>query len=278
MKKPKRSFIFLLLGPVLLSGIWFYFQWSGAEKEEDLYVFSTQVKTLPQTIEDSVAENAKDTMVELNLSSSDHISSSDNTLFLKKEASVQIGFSEIELLDSLTLQDSLGSEPMEAIKSKSTANSEQQLETARNSIKTELDSISQQEKNNSTNSILLAAGLLKKGKKTDFLPKKTGEYWYKFQEWEVTWKDAPGLIGLLQLEISVNQTNYLEILPKWEKELKTATLNIFYFTPKHQMALPKVLAELEKTYAFILPQGTLKSLRVKNLTLRVEEHDKKVLP
>lgn len=278
MKKPKRSFIFLLLGPVLLSGIWFYFQWSGAEKEEDLYVFSTQVKTLPQTIEDSVAENANDTMVELNLSSSDHISSSDNTLFLKKEASVQIGFSEIELLDSLTLQDSLGSEPMEAIKSKSTANSEQQLETARNSIKTELDSISQQEKNNSTNSILLAAGLLKKGKKTDFLPKKTGEYWYKFQEWEVTWKDAPGLIGLLQLEISVNQTNYLEILPKWEKELKTATLNIFYFTPKHQMALPKVLAELEKTYAFILPQGTLKSLRVKNLTLRVEEHDKKVLP
>jgi hypothetical protein len=278
MKKLKRSFIFLLLGPVLLSGIWFYFQWSGAEKEEDLYVFSTQVKTLPKTIEDSVAENANDTMVESNLSSLDHISSSDNTLFLKKEASTQMGFSEIELLDSLTLQDSLGSEPMEAVKSKSTANSEQQLETTRNPIKTELDSISKQEKNNPTDSILLAAGLLKKGKKTDFLPKKTGEYWYKFPEWEVTWKDAPGLIGLLQLEISVNQTNYLEILPKWEKELKTATLNIFYFTPKHQMALPKVLAELEKTYTFILPQGTLKSLRVKNLTLRVEEHDKKVLP
>jgi hypothetical protein len=44
------------------------------------------------------------------------------------------------------------------------------------------------------------------------------------------------------------------------------------------MALPKVRAELEKSYVFILPQGTLKSLRVKNLTLRVEEHDKKVLP
>jgi hypothetical protein len=247
-----------------------------------LYVFSTQVKTLPQTTEDSGAENANDTMAESNLSSSSYLPSSVNITFLKKEASAQIDFSEIELLDSLTLQDSLDSEPREPIEPKSTANSKEQQEDVSSPIQTKLepslDSVALQEKNNHTDSILFAAGLLKKGKKTDFLPKKSGDYWYKFPEWEVTWRDAPGLIGLLQLEISVNQANYLEILPKWEKELKTATLNIFYFTPKHQMALPKVRAELEKSYVFILPQGTLKSLRVKNLTLRVEEHDKKVLP
>ena len=85
-------------------------------------------------------------------------------------------------------------------------------------------------------------------------------------------------MGLLELEITVNRANYLKILPKWEKELKTATLNIFYFTPKHQMALSKVRVELEKSFTFILPQGTLKSLKVKNLTLRVEDDDKKALP